>query len=295
MARKSTNVQKISAKLKNTDMLYHYFWKYLGIAISMFEWKGLPTEIDYRYLEYILISQGMAVAGNSTLGVPVAGMVAPEGRFNNYEVPRYRRYYTINGHTERFDSKNSVMIYNSFVRKGDVYDILLFADRIAKLMRTMDVNINVQKTPFIVTTDKAHEASVRALFNQVESFQDYVVEMPSFPDNAIQVLNLNPPFIAPELNAMKDEIENELLNYLGIAAFSSTKKERLVSNEVSSTQQTVAAMGNARLRARRQAAEQMSELFGTEITVDYCENLQETIDALKNNPAQTGGVGGEGL
>ena len=132
MARKSTNVQKISAKLKNNDMLYHYFWKYLGIAISMFEWKGLPKEIDYRYLEYILISQGMAVAGNSSLGVPVAGMVAPEGRFNNYEVPRYRRYYTINGHTERFDSKNSVMIYNSFVRKGDVYDILLFADRIAK-------------------------------------------------------------------------------------------------------------------------------------------------------------------
>ena len=187
------------------------------------------------------------------------------------------------------------MIYNSFVRKGDVYDILLFADRIAKLMRTMDVNINVQKTPFIVTTDKAHEASVRALFNQVESFQDYVVEMPSFPDNAIQVLNLNPPFIAPELNAMKDEIENELLNYLGIAAFSSTKKERLVSNEVSSTQQTVAAMGNARLRARRQAAEQMSELFGTEITVDYCENLKETVATLQNNPAQTGGVGGAGL
>ena len=49
-----------SAKMNNA--VYNYYYnKLMELAISMFEWKGLPSSIDPRFLELTLFADGQAV------------------------------------------------------------------------------------------------------------------------------------------------------------------------------------------------------------------------------------------
>ena len=43
---------------RNSDVFWYNYNRLLGKAVSMFEWEGLPEEIDARYLELTLMQQG---------------------------------------------------------------------------------------------------------------------------------------------------------------------------------------------------------------------------------------------
>ena len=49
------------ALYRNNATYLYYYNRLIELAISMFEWKNLPKEIDQRYLELILCTNGNAV------------------------------------------------------------------------------------------------------------------------------------------------------------------------------------------------------------------------------------------
>ena len=47
--------------MMNSLIFNYYFQKLLDIAVAVFNYEGLPADIDVGYLEYLLISRGAAV------------------------------------------------------------------------------------------------------------------------------------------------------------------------------------------------------------------------------------------
>ena len=59
MGRKKTQFEE-SAILNNRSYEY-YFYRLKELAISMFDWKGLPSSVDPRYIELTLFDNNCAV------------------------------------------------------------------------------------------------------------------------------------------------------------------------------------------------------------------------------------------
>ncbi len=65
------------------------------------------------------------------------------------------------------------------------------------------------------------------------------------------------------------------MTYLGISNINIQKKERLITDEVTRNQGGTIASRYSRLESRRQAAEKINDMFGTNIEVNYREDFQE--------------------
>ena len=76
---------------------------------------------------------------------------------------------------------------------------------------------------------------------------------------------------------------NEALTYLGISNINTSKKERMITDEVTRNQGGVVASRYSRLESRRQACRQINNMFGLEIWCDYREDFQDIQEQINKN------------
>lgn len=79
--------------------------------------------------------------------------------------------------------------------------------------------------------------------------------------------------MADKIYTLKTQIWNEALTYLGISNINIQKKERLITDEVVRNQGGTIASRYSRLKARRQACEEINKMFGLNISVSYSEDF----------------------
>ena len=93
--------------------------------------------------------------------------------------------------------------------------------------------------------------------------------------NCHTVLKTDAPFVARDLYELKSEYWNEALTYLGISNVNTTKKERMVTDEVIRNMGGTIASRYSRLEMRRQACEQINKMFGLDIWCNYRADYRE--------------------
>ena len=136
---------------------YHsWFYRFLNIALSVYEWEGLPAGIDTRQMEMWLLSQGYviffydeALTNDPSQRAPEGYAVlqgAAHGKLDLYDIPTERRVYAPNGFNKELDESNSVIIFNNLLRTPEIFTYMLYAQRIAEIDRTIDVNLQNQNT-----------------------------------------------------------------------------------------------------------------------------------------------------
>jgi hypothetical protein len=97
---------------------------------------------------------------------------------------------------------------------------------------------------------------------------------------SLQVLKTDAPYVGKDLYELKNEIWNEALTYLGISNTNTTKKERLIQDEVIRNMGGVIASRYSRLEARREAVDKINDMFGTDIEVNYRQDFREADDEV---------------
>ena len=110
--------------------------------------------------------------------------------------------------------------------------------------------------------------------------------------NNVKVLKTDAPYVADKLYQLKTQIWNEALTYLGISNINITKKERLITDEVTRNQGGTIASRYSRLEARREACRAINKMFGLDIWCDYREDYQalsETVVEQGDDVTQEGG------
>ena len=81
----------------------------------------------------------------------------------------------------------------------------------------MDLNIDAQKTPFMIETSPEIHLSIQNIFKEIRQMDEvvYVDQKTGIKDN-VQVLKLDAPYLVDKLYAQKQNEFNDLLNFLGI-------------------------------------------------------------------------------
>lgn len=273
MGRKKTQFEE-SAILNNRSYEY-YFYRLKELAISMFDWKGLPSSVDPRYIELTLFDNNCAVYFRDEVMGDLCLNCLPQSMLNVYGDPIKRRAYSkYNKYQRQLSDKDSVIIWNNYLRISSYNAVDLFARRLYNLDRIIDVNCNAQKTPMMVTANEQQRMTMINLYKEYDGNQPFIFGDKMLDQNSLKVLNTGAPYVADRVYEMKRNLWNEALNYLGISAVND-KRERMVTQEAMMAQGDNISARYSRLRSRQEAVERINKMFGTSISVDYAADYQE--------------------
>lgn len=273
----------------NDATFFDYYTRLKELAINMFEWINLPPTCDERFLELILFEFGYVLFFQHDLnGAFLTLQCAINGPLNMYRIPIKRRAYAVTGFNQECDDQNSVIIFNNYLRQPTSLTIELFAQRLTRLERTIDVNIAAQKTPVLVTGTQQQRKTLQEIYKQYDGNEPVIFGYKTgLNENPLSVLKTDAPISYPELMQAKMRIWNEALTFLGVNNANTDKKERLIQDEVNSNNQLISANRYVMLNARKQACKLINTLFK--------DKLEQEINVRFREEMLGGGEGYESL
>lgn len=259
------------AAIKNGSAYVDYVDRLTELAVSMFNWSGLPDSCDERYLELNLFREGAAIFFfDADVKEYLTLKMVMSGGFDVYGIPAHRTAYGYNGYQYAgLNKSNSVIIYNNMIHSGGWRMVNIYAHRLYELDRIIEVNANAQKTPVLVQATEKQRLTMKNLYMQYDGNYPYIFGDESINPDTLKAFRTDAPFVADKLYQLKTQIWNEALTYFGISNMSMTKRERLVSDEVSRTMGGTIASRYSRLSERKRAAEKINEMFNLNVQVDF--------------------------
>lgn len=277
MARKVPTAVNESAMLNNKTYL-DYYYRLKEFALNVFEWHNLPDTIDERFLELALYEFGFALYFNDPIVGDLALTCMIGGELDIYRIPTYRRAYATNGYNAERGPGDSVLIFNNYLHTPTDLTIRLYAKRLYEIERTIEVNVRAQKTPVAILGDEKRMLSMKNLYMQFDGNCPVIYGDSTLDPRNVTVIKTDAPYVADKLMVLKHNVWNEALTFCGIENSNTDKRERLVADEVASNYGNIEAQRNVMLNARRQAAEKINKMFGTDISVDFRSNLQTLVN-----------------
>lgn len=286
--RKRTNFEDSAAT--NTLTYMQYLRRLMELSMSMFAWKNLPNTVDPRYIELRLFETGSVVFFKDDVLGELCLDCIQQGNFDVYGNPITRRAYSCyNNYQKVLSDKDSVIIWNNYLRTNSVTDIQLYAKRLWDLDRSVDVNAKAQKTPILIQCNEKQKLSMKNLYMQYDGNTPVIFADNNIDINGVKVISTQAPYVADKLYQLKNQIWNEALTYLGISNLNINKQERLITDEVSSSQGSTISSRYSRLECRKQAVEKINEMFGLDIEVDYRKDYQDIDLDMPSGDDTTGG------
>ena len=265
--------------------------KLTELCANRFEWTGLPDSVNIRFLEWELVHKGLAViyqdddfpAGNL---VVCSASGAGQTNFNNEPIsfnvigpgPGAGRSKILSSVTTRYGENGEeekpaqcVPIWANYSRRPEMDVIGLYAHRLGKLDRTIEITMDGMRKNKIVKAPENQRQSYVNIMKQIADGQDVIFGTDNLDiGGTVEVLDLGiDPMNLPNLMIARSKLWNECMCLLGINNANQDKKERLVAAEVGANDEQVQASRNVALNARQTAAEQISKLYNIEVAVDF--------------------------
>lgn len=206
------------------------------LATNRFKWESdeiQPKKQLSEYIEKLLFIKGQCALFKDIDGWKVKCCV-PTGGINEYGQPSSFTLTDYNGNgtvTVDIDDERFIWIKNNNDCIPTIFWILKYCNRVAKIERTMDLNIDAQKTPYVIETSPEVHLSIQNIFKQIRAMDEvvYVDQKTGIKDN-VKVLDLNAPYLVDQLYSQKVNEYNDLLNFLGLNTVKE-KRERLLYDE----------------------------------------------------------------
>lgn len=261
-----------SARLNNRAYDY-YMTRFSELALSVFKWENLPDTVDERFLELTLYTDGQAVFFRDEVLGELCLQCALNGPFDVYRIPIRRRAYAVNGYRKNLTNKDSVIIWNNKLHTNTEPDMRVFARRLWDLDRSIEVNARAQKTPVMLQGPEEQRLTLLNLYKEYDGNAPVICGDKNLNLEGFKSINTQAPFVGLDLYQLKTQIWNEALTYLGISNLTIQKKERVNTDEVTRSMGGTLASRNARLEARKKAAEEINKMFDLDISVHFKEDL----------------------
>lgn len=262
----------LSTNQINTATYNMYLNRLCDIAISSFNWIDLPNTVDERYLEMLLLTEGKCIFFEDEVLGYIVTSFSDGGNLNIYNQPVKRVANANNGyHNESLDENNSVIIYNDYMHSVIYPTLEMYAWRLYNITRTIDININSQKTPITILCDEKNKLSLENLYMQYDGNKPVIYGNKNLDLNNIKVLNTGANMIAPQLYDILHKIWNDAMMFLGYAPVSD-KRERVINLEAQQTFASTSSNYFSRLSARKQACKNINDIFGFDVDVEFRQN-----------------------
>lgn len=259
------------------------------LATSLFTWKNLDDVAGVgasRFLEQALYDNGRACfVKDPELGF-MALKVNPSDRLNVYNLPIKVEAWSI-GYNKQYDFNDIVYIMNNELQKPTIETMQLFASRLYETERTIDVNLIAQKTPVLIEGDTKTILTLKNVYMQYSGNTPFIFGNKQFDiSNKLNVLNTNAPYLIDKLDIHKHQIFNDALTVLGINNANTDKKERLITDEVTSNEQLVNYYLNCWYKTRKKACDEINEKFlsdsETKISIELNDEVMNLLAETNN-------------
>lgn len=258
------------------------------LAMTRYEWRGLPPTVDPIWLERTLLFDGMATIarprGPKHKRFWYAAKCVSDGPLNVYDRPRKWFAYSSSPELLRFkvNPTNGVICYDNVSRVPMLDALDLAVRELVDIQKTKQVNRFHQKVPYILKTDPDTELTADNLLLNIMSGEPATVATNAISNIETYVLDTKVPYLGAELTAAEQNVWNRIYTMLGIDNVT-FKSERMIEDEVRSMSEPATMMSLSGLTERRRAAAQLSNLIGQEVTViKRADNLTANTNALEN-------------
>ena len=279
---------KSVAQMSNNITFSYYYYKLMLIVNNLFEWEGLPNNMESRWIENYLFSDGQCVFfKDPIMGFMVAG-IAQDGGVNCYNDPTTLTPVAVNyvysGNEPLTNGENCFLIRNNALRLPEFAVVRYYAFKLSNIDRAIDVNIEANKTPIIVKCSDRQRLSLKQAINQRKDNEPVIwTDDKSDINGMVETMSLNPPMVFKDLQVQKHMIINEFFTDIGVNNANMDKRERMVANEVEANNEQVKACEDVLLRSREEACKQINRIFGLNISVKRREldKIPEYEDIIK--------------
>ena len=241
---------------------------YQMLALNRYKWENLPNGIESRYIEQMLYDNGeCAMFDHPDLGLCVLRSSSREN-LNIYGEPTKLTVSGFNEHrTIMMDE--CVRILNNDLGLPTLQHIVYYARRMAEIDDIIMQNLRQQRVPYLFATDENNALSMKTLYDRIYQGEPAIFidkEMLKGEPENIMVIPTTAPYLVDKLQIQKQEMERELLTFLGINN-TLEKKERLIVDETNSNNQFIKMASDIGFKQRQLACEQMNEMFGLNVRV----------------------------
>lgn len=288
------NQDVISADILNNFTFIDFFDRLKRVATSIFKWKNLPQTMNERWLELCLFYKGMAgILKHDNYGI-INTEASWSGNIDIYGLPTLVYCYSTSFFSEqrvRYDGKVSIeelskiygiqndnlkeaiLVMNNIDMQPTFIAMELFAYRLYKVQRTIDINLDLIKKPFIIGCNEQDKLSMQKFMMDVENNQNMIFATADFdPSNSIKIFDLNVNNHVEELENEKRAILSEALTTLGVNSILVDKAERLISDEGKKDNEFINYNLQYYWKQRKEACDQFNKLFKPEKEIEVVLN-----------------------
>lgn len=262
--------------------------------LKMFEWQGLPDSVDVDFLNYTLINVGKVcwTMMNGSL-YSLFGNVG--GEPNEYYFPtKFIIANPILGSKTVNIGVDGVVMYNStierFIRPVE-YEAPLKAliDITAQQLTECTISAltackNIRAALFVSARDDNTKQAAELALRKIYDGDPATV----FKDKVIESLKITPnPAIGESAQALKECREQyqfhlgQFYNAIGVSYNTNTKRERLITAEVETADDTLMINIADMLYQRQKACDAINAMFDTSISVDFSEEWKKIEKAVE--------------
>lgn len=281
------------AMIVNSKTLFTYCNIFKMLATSLFTWKNLDKHCGTganRFLENVLYEEGKGVfVKDDELGY-MALRVQPDDKYNVYKMP-VKVIATSVGYNKEYDFDDVVYIWNNnqFIPTYELIEIFLY--KLYDTERTIDTNLNAQKTPILIEGDTNTVLTLKNTYAQYSGNTPVIYGNKKYSiNNKLNVLKTDAPYLIDKLEVHKHNVIDDILTILGIDNANTDKKERLIVDEVESNEDLINYFLNCFYAPRKKACDEINEKFGftgedaisIELNKDVIKLLNETQNNLIN-------------
>ena len=272
----------------NSSLFMMYRQQIIKLAMSRFKWINLPSTCDERYLEMILLFQGIATISfpKKQKGVFYSTQVAQMSPPNLYDNPTQWISIGNNGWRFKCNHTNGVIVWDNRARYPLMQMVDMWARELTDIRRTKQINRMHCKTPYIIKCKQEQEQQAVNIYKQITGGEPAIITTDGIGNIDIDVIKMDVPFLGEELTQEELNTWQQIYATLGIENLT-YKAERMVQDEVNKRDEPSELMLLDGLNCRREACDKLNEYFGNYLEAPITcvrakDNLSENYNFLAN-------------
>lgn len=269
------------SNLKTTEM---YKKQCSSLAENVFKFSNLLDDKKVKFIDMSFVNHELLCKGSiawfmdeelGLLALPFMNI----GALDLYGRPTKIQVIGKNGYTRQLDVGEYVIMYDNMSRIPLIFDVLQYAERLALIQRTIDINVKQQRTPRYWQVTTENKKSVMDALDGIDSMNDTVITYDGIDLGNINLTLAPAPYVTDKLSEEKDKTWNEFLRLIGICNTTYEKKERNIKDEVILSQAGTIASRYTRYNARIEAIDKINKMFNMNIEVGYYDGLPTSLDS----------------
>lgn len=276
MPRRRKDLVFEESLFNNMEDYYNFENRLIDLCVGAHGFENVPKEIYLPYVIRLLIFENECLFfKDEDLDRYIMYQFTNDGgKLDEYMRPINRRVVIPqNGYNRIFNRDNSVILKGS-MSGTPIYPIIKqYARKLYICSRTIDINIQAQKTPIAVRCDENERLTYKNLINEYVGNAPLIFGTKNLDLNNVQTIDLKAPFVADKIYQIQSNLWNEFLTFLGISNVNLDKKAQIISDEVSRSMGGVLIARNNYVSSIQRGIDEINEMFGLDIKFNWGEQI----------------------